>query len=203
MYRSLVVCGAALFLATPALAKPPAPSAAQVTIDSVSYSGPGCPAGSAAANLSPDAQAFTIGFSKLAVAQGEGATGPIKSSCTLHLKVSIPSGWSYALATVDYVGYVSLDPGLTASRQSTYHISGEAPEQTVAYDWPSGYQGDYFVDDIGAGEPAYWSRCGKGKNLMIDTQIAIDATGNPKGSALVTVDSVDGEVYHLIWRQCK
>jgi hypothetical protein len=196
-------CATALSCSLPALAKKPAPPAGQVSIESIATHGDGCPSGSAVAAISADAEAFTVGFSQFAAAVDPGATSPMRSGCSLHLKLSVPAGWSYALAVVDYIGYAALDVGVTASRQSTYHISGESPQQSIAYTWPGGFTGGYVVNDVGAGAPLYWSRCGKGKNLMIDTELAVDARANPAGSGLLTVDAVDGAVVHLLWRACK
>ena len=201
MLRWLAVCCATIsFPAVRALAKP-APPAAEVTIDSIDYHGDGCAKGTAMASVSPDAQAFTVGFSQFDADVGQG-TGASSRKCSLHIKLTIPPGWSYALASVDYIGYASLDAGITASRQSTFHISGESPETTAASTFQGGFDGDYAVNAV-ANAPLYWSRCGKGKNLMITTALAVDNRANPDGSGLITIDAVDGEVYHLVWERCQ
>jgi hypothetical protein len=203
MIRFASILCAVLSVASLASAKKPAPPANQVTIDSVDYSGDGCPAGTAVASISPDAEAFTVGFSQFQAAIGPGTSGPSKPQCHLHIKLNTPAGWSYALAIVDYLGFAALDASVTASRQATYHISGEAPEQTVSYSFPGGFYGDYVVDDVGgAGAPVYWSRCGKGKNLLIDSVLTIDNHGDGNAGGFVTIDAVDGAIFHLLWKQC-
>jgi hypothetical protein len=192
----IVICCAV----SPSLAKKPAPTT--VAIDSVTYSGDGCPAGSVVVTLSPDGEAFTVAFSQLFAAVGSGvAPEDAAHRCKLHLKLTVPPGWSYALASVDYRGFVALEPGLTATRQSRYHISGESPEKTVGSTWSGAFEDSYMVRDLGDGAPApaYWSRCGKGKNLMIESRL--DVKGG-SGEGLVTVDALDGEIFHLVWRQC-
>jgi hypothetical protein len=191
-------------LSTPSLAKKPPPSALPtgVSIDSVTYSGDGCPPGSVAIGLSPDGEAFTVAFSSLFAAVGSGiAATDATHHCQLHIKLTVPPGWSYALASVDYRGYVALDPGLTATRQSRYHISGESPVKAVASTWTGAIDDNYAVRDLGAGAPApaYWSRCGKGKNLIIENQLDVQGAS---GEGLVTVDALDGEIFHLVWQQC-
>lgn len=199
MYRSFAL---ALVVASssPSWAKP-APPADQIRIDSVEYHGDGCTPGTALASISPDAQAFTVGFSRFEADAGGGATGPRSVRCDLHLQVTIPPGWSYALERVDYIGYAALDPGVSAWRRSTWHLSGEAPEQALASTFAPGFSGDYAVDAAAAA--LYWSRCGKGKNVVIATQLGIDDSANPGGAGTITVDAVDGEVYRLVWRQCR
>jgi len=197
----IVIC----CLSSTSLAKKPPPSThpTGVAIESVTYSGDGCPAGSVAVGLSPDGEAFTVAFSDLFAAVGAGiAATDATHHCQLHLKLTVPAGWSYALASVDYRGYVSLDEGLTARRQSRYHISGESPETAVASTWNGAVDDSYAVRDLGIGAPApaYWSRCGKGKNLLIDTEL--DVQGAAGGEGLVTVDTLDGEIFHLVWQPC-
>jgi hypothetical protein len=173
-----------------------------VSIDSVNVTG-GSFCKSAVAVVSPDATAFTVGFSQFDAGVGQIPPLPTSAQCHLHLKVTIPKGWQYALATVDYAGYAALDSGVTATRRSTYHISGEAPDKPAAYVFPGGFNDTYFVTDIGGDSPVYFSRCGKGKNLMIDTEMSVDNSANPSGQGAITVDAIDGEVIHLVWQQCQ
>ena len=192
----VVICCAS----APSLAKKPPPHPTGVSIDSVAYSGDGCPPGSVSVTLSPDGEAFTVAYSQLFAAVGSGiAPGDAGHRCQLHVKLTVPPGWSYALASVDYRGYVALDTGVTASRQSRYHISGESPVRTLASTWTGAIDDSYAVRDLGAGapEPAYWSRCGKGKNLTIESRLEVQG-----GEGLVTVDALDGEIFHVLWRQC-
>src|SRR5687767_3549531 len=97
MYEPLLI---AICCATsPSLANRPAPTT--VAIDSVTYSGDGCPPGSVAITLSPDGEAFTVAFSQLFAAVGSGvAATDAAHRCKLHLKLTVPPGWSYALASV-------------------------------------------------------------------------------------------------------
>jgi hypothetical protein len=200
MRLSFVSCAALLLSSAQALAK--APPADQVSIDSVTVTG-GSACKNALAVVSPDATAFTVGFSQFDAGVGQIPPLPSSAQCHVHLKVTIPKGWQYALATVDYVGYAVLDEGVTASRQSTYHMSGEAPDKPAAYVFPGGFNDNYAVTDIGENSPLYFSRCGKGKNLMIDTQVSVDNSANASGKGAITVDAIDGEVIHLVWQECK
>jgi hypothetical protein len=202
MRNSFVIACAVLLLPLAQALAQKAPPANQVSIDSVQVTG-GDACRNAVAVVSPDAQAFTVGFLQFDAGVGQGPTISSKAKCHVHLKVSIPAGWQYALANVDYFGYVALDPGVTGSRQSTYHFSGEAPDKTAAYTWSPGVADFYQVFDVAASAPLYYSRCGKGKNIMIDTQISVDNSANPSGQGYLTVDVIDGEALHLVWQQCK
>jgi hypothetical protein len=179
------------------------PAQGSVSIQSIAFEGDGCPPGSATASLSPDGQAFTVIFSGFGASAGPTAKATDASHrCQLHVKVAVPKGWSYALSGVDFRGYVQLDPGVVASQQARYHLSGESPETTAAYTWQGAYDDDYAVRDIGATSPLYWSGCGKGKNLEIVTEVKVDNAQAPTQSGFLAVDSIDGEVFHLQWRAC-
>src|SRR6478735_7372120 len=85
--------------------KPDAPDEGAVTVESVAYSGDGCPEGSVAAHISPDAEAFTVIFSRFIAEVGPVvATTTARRQCKLHVKLSVPRGWSYALVGTDFRG---------------------------------------------------------------------------------------------------
>jgi hypothetical protein len=195
--RDLMLCLLLVVVAsTAAHADPSTPTG--VVIERLQYSGDGCPPGSVSYNLSSDGQAFTVIYSKFS-AQTGAAT---RRQCQLHAMVSVPSGWSYALASVDFRGFASVDNGVVASEATTYHMSGETPETTATYEWKDGFDDDFDVRDLGAASPPYWSRCGKGKNLMIRTEISVDTSANPSGQGTIDIDSTDGEIYYLKWQRC-
>ncbi|MDB4964976.1 MAG: hypothetical protein JWN44_665 [Myxococcales bacterium] len=199
-----VIIGVAMIssLSAPSSAKKPeTPAVGTVVVESVAYSGDGCPDGSVATHISPDAEAFTVIFSRFLAEVGPvAAATTARRQCKLHVKLSVPHGWSYALSGTDFRGYATLDAGVVATRQSTYHMSGESPETTAQYRWQGAFDDDYVVRDLGGDAAAYWSRCGGGKNLMITTIIDVD--GRTGGTGVLDVDSIDGEVHHLIWRRC-
>lgn len=192
------------FSASSSAKKPDAPDIGAVSVESVDYSGDGCPAGTVATHISPDAEAFTVIFSQFLAEVGPAAAvTSARRQCKLHVKLSVPRGWSYALSGTDFRGYATLDPGVVATRQSTYHMSGESPETTAQYRWQGAFDDDYAVRDLGGDAAAYWSRCGGGKNLMITTVLQVDGGGSGGGAGVLDVDSVDGEVHHLSWRKCE
>lgn len=195
-----MVTALALLFPTVARARPSPPPGA-VTIDSIDAHGDGCATGTALASVSPDGEAFTVGFAHFSVDVGAGTAASVTAGCTLHFKVTVPPGWSYALARVEHVGFAALDAGVTATRRARFHLSGEAPEQAVVSTLSGPFAGDHAVDDA-AGAPAYWSRCGKGKNLIITTEVSLER-GDASAEGEITVDAIDGEVYHLVWQTCR
>jgi len=179
------------------------PPSSAFSIERISYSGAGCPAGSASAAATDDGGAFIVIFSKMAAQAGPSvAADASKRSCEVHLQLSIPKGWSYALTSVDFHGFAALDSGVVASQAMTYHISGESPESTAAFSWQGPLQDEYAIADIGGAAPPYWSRCGGGKNLTIKTTLTVGAGSSRDASALLELDDVDGQIFHLSWQSC-
>ena len=161
------------------------------------------PGGFARRGLSPDGEAFTVAFSQLFAAVGSGiASTDASHRCRLHVKLTVPPGWSYALASVDYRGYVSTidfgdhrEPSIDVSHLR--RVAGE--DDRVHVERRSRRQLRGPRSRAGAPAPAYWSRCGKGKNLTIDSRLDVQGEN---GQGLVTVDALDGEIFHLLWQQC-
>lgn len=195
MLKSVLISAFVILIPISSFARP------GVSIDSVTTEGKGCPAGSAVVSLSADATLFTVIFSSFSVEIGPGVAKRFaQRRCKVHVKLTVPKGWAYALESVDFRGYANLDAGVAAIRRAKYHISGETPEKVVSADLVGDRDDDYFVRDLGDDE-GYWSNCGKGKNLKIVTELDLTST-NPAGRGLFTVDSVDGETYHLAWKRC-
>jgi hypothetical protein len=192
---------AVLSWARPAAAKKP--NADLFSIERIEYSGEGCPTGSVSAAVTDDSSSFILIFSRMYAEAGPAAgAAAARQTCKVHLQVRVPKGWSYALAAVDFHGFAGLDAAVNAWQQTTYHLSGESPEKTAAFTWQGEFNDEYAVQDLGAGAPPYWSRCGGGKNLMITTTIAVDNSGDRTASGLLELDDIDGELFHLAWQHC-
>jgi hypothetical protein len=156
------------------------------------------------AAITRDAGTFIFIFSSFYVQAGPGVSpSDSKKQCQIHLKLTVPPNWSYALGRVDYRGYAALDPSVNASQQMTYHMSGEGPDNTAAFTWQGAFEDEYTVTDLGGNAPPYWSRCGKGKNLMITTNLDIDNSANSSGNGLLEVDASDGQILHVAWQRCR
>jgi hypothetical protein len=205
-FRKILILALWLGLSASAEARKPAatPDPNSVTIQSVKYSGTGCPKGSLSAAITDDAQTFIFIFSSFFAQVGPGVS-PSDSNrqCQIHLQLNVPPNWSYALTTVDYRGYVQIDPSLQATQATTFHMSGESPDSTIPFNWNGPMDSEYGVTDIGGNSPPYWSRCGGGKNLMIRTDLSIDNSGNSNGTGLLELDATDGQMLHVSWQRCQ
>ena len=168
-------------------------------IESVEYRGTGCE-GTAASAFSPDRQALTSSFSAFVASAGAGTDpGAATRNCLVMLRINVPPGWSYSLDSVDYLGFVSLQDGVTASRRSLYLISGSPIHTTPTAGFNGEISDDYFGPDVSLEAPGQWSPCAGGQVLWVATQAEVDNHGDDAVGGQLTVDSIDTE---LQWRRC-
>ncbi len=202
MQRISNVTLAALVTAFAGLAHAQSVDPSQVSIAALNYGGNGCPAGSVAANLSPDAQAFTLLFSDFAVDGANTAGARSKKSCNLVLDLNVPSGWTYTLFSVDYRGYAYAERGNEARLRSWYSlgVSGGEEIRIANLKMRGPFDRDFHQR---AGVPLDslpWVECGgSASRVRIGTELM--ATDK----ALIAVDSIDGELsqrYGISWRRC-
>jgi hypothetical protein len=188
-----------------AQAEVPPPAEVNLEPRSMSYSGTGCPAGSATIVFAADRSVFTVLYSVFTAEVGEGiAAEEARKDCKLHFKLKTPKGWSYSIENVDFRGFAFLDEGVSASLESSYHLSGEGPMRTDAVEFLGPYADDYSHRDAFP-DAMLSSRCGGGKNVQITTRLRMSSTGAPAAPGMLTVDSVDGtfsQTYRLSWKRC-
>lgn len=109
------------------------PDPNQVTFDTISYAGSGCPAGSVSNVASDDRTVLTSIFDSFVAAVGPGI--PVTSNrknCQMTLKIHYPGGFQFSIFSADYRGFAQLDAGVDGLQKSTYYFSGEIPQVSVA-----------------------------------------------------------------------
>jgi hypothetical protein len=105
------------------------PDPSQVTFDTVSYAGTGCPAGSVSNIASADRTVLTSIFDQFVAAVGPAI--PVTSNrknCQMSLRIHYPGGFQFSIFSADYRGFAQLDPGVEGLQKSTYYFSGEIPQ---------------------------------------------------------------------------
>ncbi len=180
------------------------PNPSQVKIAGISYAGSGCPAGSVSQSVAPDAKAFTLLFDSYIAEAGPGvslASG--RKNCQIAVDLRFPSGWSYTIFDVDYRGYLQLDRGATGTQKSTYYFQGGASQASLQSNFSGPADRDYHIRDSLGLNAVVWSPCGMTRAVNINSQVRVTASGNRR--ALMTIDSVDGQLTHrygIQWRRC-
>jgi hypothetical protein len=180
----------------------------RITLEVVTVNGSGCPAGTAAVAPSPDNSAFTVTYSNYLAQVGVGAT-PIdfRKNCQLNVRVNIPQGFTYAIASADYRGYASLASGATALERASYYFQGQSATSVSSHSFAGPLDDNWQATDVTDVAALVWAPCGEVRNVNINTELRVGAgTSNTASStSLMTMDSTDASVstiYHLSWRTC-
>ncbi|MEU5539784.1 DUF4360 domain-containing protein [Streptomyces sp. NPDC020362] len=179
----------------------------KIVIDVATVNGSGCPAGTAAVAVSPDNTAFTVTYSNyLAQAGGNSDPTAFRKNCQLNLVVHVPQGFTYAVASADYRGFLSLQPGASATQKASYYFQGSSNTASRTHPFSGAYNDDWQATDSTDWAQLVWSPCGVLRNFNINTELRVNAGSTSPGKvSFMTMDSTDGDistVYHLAWKQC-
>jgi hypothetical protein len=161
MRTALVVTAVVAAIGTGGMARAQAPDPNDVYVEGIAYAGGGCPAGSVAGTLAPDAKEFTLLFDEFVASIGPGVpiTGNRKN-CALSVDLHIPQGWSFALASVDYRGFAQLDQGIHGTQKSTYYFQGNLQQASTQLNLVGPFSEDHLRRDVLGLTNVIWSKCG-------------------------------------------
>ena len=193
MKRFYVLTTLVSLLSLPAYGETPNPG--DVAIQSIEYHGTGCPKQTAAIDLAPDFKAFTVLFSQY---QAQIDTAKRLTSvtryCEINISLKVPDGWSFMVFTVDYRGYVALTDGATAELESRVRFRGVDPHSRLdELNLQGPKDENYFFRHQLNAKTLQRSSCrGVTRHLGIKSNLTV--TAKKGASALMTVDSADGEV---------
>ena len=179
----------------------------KIVIDVATVNGSGCPAGTAAVAVAPDNTAFTVTYSQyLAQAGGNSDPTAFRKNCQLNLIVHVPQGFTYAIASADYRGFLSLQPGASATQKASYYFQGSSNTVPKTHPFSGSYNDDWQATDSTDWAQLVWAPCGVQRNFNINTELRVNAgTANPGKVSFMTMDSTDGDistVYHMAWKEC-
>jgi hypothetical protein len=205
----LLICGLALAVGvagSPVLADD-TPNPNEVHITGLTYGGSGCPGGSAAVNVSSDAQAFTLIFDEFIAEIGPGVPLPqSRKNCQVNLTLHVPHGFTYGIAAVDYRGFANLARRAKGLQKAIYYFQGQEPTASTWRAFVGPMDNDWQIRDEVEWATIVWAPCGVERSLNINAQIRLDRAGaSSSSSSFMTMDSEDGsltQIYHLVWRRC-
>ncbi|MFD8500976.1 DUF4360 domain-containing protein [Amycolatopsis sp. NPDC059657] len=178
-----------------------------ITIEIVTVNGSGCPLGTSAVAVSPDNKAFTVTYSDF-LAQAGAGTKPtdMRKNCQLNLKVNVPQGFTYGIASADYRGFASLMKGAKGTEKANYYFQGMSPTAYTSHIYNGPLADDWQATDSTEVAAIVYSPCGERRNFNINTELRVDAgTSDPKKTSFMTMDSTDGNIsttYHFAWKTC-
>jgi len=183
----------------------PGPKGFKIT--GITLNGSGCPAGSAQYLLAEDMSSVTVTLSEFGAEAGPGISiTENRKACQMALTVSVPGGFSFGLATVDYRGFYQLDSGVQAIQNAVYYWQSALIEAVANGDITGPVVGDeYTYRNMFNITSAVYSPCGGTAVLNINSGVQVSNAGNPAGSGLITTDSIDthlNQTYNFQWASC-
>ncbi|KAG9228494.1 secreted protein [Amylocarpus encephaloides] len=184
--------------APPAATSSSVPNPSQVTINSISYGGTGCPQGSVGSFISADRLTFTLIFDSFVASIGPGV--PVTASrinCQLNINLQYPSGFQYSVLGTDFRGYAGLDAGITGVQSANYYFSGSQAQAATSTTFKGPMSGDYLISDKIPFTSTIWSPCGAALPLNVNSQVRLTSSKSA-ASGLMTQDSIDGKVTFVV-----
>jgi len=174
-----------------------------IALGEATYGGNGCPGGSAAVSLAPDAKSLSIIFDQFIAEAGPSSGKTLdRKACNISIPVFVPSGFSVSIISVDYRGFVSLPHIANARFQAEYFFSSMRGPRFIK-DFRGVQDTDYtFTNTLGVMADV-WSPCGASALLRVNANMMLTNRGYE--DALATVDSADfgaGIIYHIQTRRC-
>ncbi|MBN1172280.1 MAG: DUF4360 domain-containing protein [Micromonosporaceae bacterium] len=184
------------------------PPAEKVVIELVTVNGSGCPLGTAAIAVSEDNTAFTVTYSDYLAQVGVGAKPTdFRKNCQLNILVHVPTGFTYAIASVDYRGFAALAEGAIGTEKASYYFQGMSPTAAVSHQFKGPLEDNWQATDTTDLIALSYAPCGEPRNLNINTELRVSAgtSDTTTTTSFMTIDSVDANlstIYHFAWKQC-
>ncbi len=168
------------------------------------YGGTGCPAGSAAVAISPDAKALSILFDSFVVEAG-GNTGKTmeRKTCNIAVPVHVPQGYSVSIFQIDYRGFNSLPYGAYSRFNVEYFFAGtQGPGYEKQFN--GRLEEDYLIRNSLVASAVVWSDCGSSVILRANTGMLVrtNAQQQPSYASVDSADITAGLVFNLKWKRC-
>lgn len=176
-----------------------------------SYSGTGCPNGSATAVLSPDGRTLSVLFDSYVAEAGNhiGTTRDAKG-CQINIPFSVPMGYAVQVVKLDYRGFTALPAGSRSTFGAGFRfleINGRttAARRVLRANVMVGPRSENFTLTSMIPKSEF-SPCGQ--NFILAAESHLNVQSNRAGEqALSTVDSLDAVQtpvkYSLRWVRCE
>ena len=177
-----------------------------VTIEIATVNGSGCPEGTAAVAVSDDKEAFTVTYSDyMAVTGGSSSPTDFRKNCQINMKVHVPQGFTYAIASADYRGFAFLQPGATALERASYYFQGMPQTSAISHSLRGEYIDNWQFTDVNDVAQLVFKPCGEERNFNINTELRVFGGADPSKTSFISMDSTDGTLkttYHFAWKTC-
>jgi len=200
----------ALSLSTSALAAPALATLADaavpdgnITVEVVAANGSGCAPGTATVVANSDKTGFRIRYSDfVAEAGGTADATARRKNCQIGVLVTVPAGWTFAVAEADYRGRARLYAGATALQRTNYYWQGSSENSRTEETFTGPLNGYWATEDVAP--VLIYAPCAEQRVLNINTELRVDG-GTSTSKSSMSMRSTEGDVdtlFNFSWTQC-
>ncbi|KAI0429853.1 hypothetical protein F5Y09DRAFT_342291 [Xylaria sp. FL1042] len=183
--------------------------AAQPRINSLTYSGTGCPSSSPAVDRT-GAGFGDIGFRLNSFSASLPGIETSNENCQVHLQATgCTAGWQVGIQSATIKGHLVLDPSASITWYLTSYWSENAAVTNTISGTISNTGSSRLDQDITRSADAgaiAWSPCAKTDGFLgilnVNFRVALDAPGNQYGYFGKDADVATAESWNYVWRQC-
>ena len=188
-----------VFLARGARAADPPPD--RVTVEVITINGSGCPAGTVDVAIAPNNTALTLIYDALAAEIGPDARpSAFRRNCQLTLPLHVPSGWTYAIASVRARGDLFLASGVSATVKRAFAFQGEVMPVPWSTTIAGPSEDDWELHDAVDATQLRWAPCGEQRLLNVNSELRL-ARGSSGSGTQSYVDQTQQQL-GLVWKRC-
>jgi hypothetical protein len=197
----------ALSLSGPARAAEDVAAAAapegNVTVQVIAANGSGCAPGTASVITNSDKSGFRIRYYDF-VAEAGGSADPTdrRKNCQIGALITVPAGWTFAIAEAEYRGRARLTSGATALQRTNYYWQGSSANSSTEETFSGPYNGYWDTSDVAP--VLVYSPCSEQRVLNINTELRVDP-GTSASRSSMSMRSSEGDVdtlFNFSWIRC-
>jgi hypothetical protein len=174
-----------------------------ITVEVVANNGSGCAPGTAAVYGNADRSGFRVRyFDFLAEAGGSAATIDRRKNCQLAVLVTVPAGWTFAIAKVEFRGRARLLAGASGLHRTTYYLQGSSQDRSTEQEFNGPLNAFWSNDDVAP--VLIYSQCATQRIVNINTELRVDA-GASGGRSSLSMRATEGDVdtlFNFTWERC-
>jgi hypothetical protein len=174
------------------LASAPAQAAPAITVEVIANNGSGCAPGTASVVGNGDNTGFRVKYRDFVAEAGGGAAiTDRRKNCQLGVLVTIPDGWTIAIASANYRGKAFLRSGASALQRTSYYWQGTSTTGRKDVTFAGPLNGLWTTWDVAP--VLTYAECGSQSVLNINTELRIDA-GSSTSTSTMSMNTTEGDV---------
>ncbi|HWS36721.1 MAG TPA: DUF4360 domain-containing protein [Actinoplanes sp.] len=172
-----------------------AAAAPAINVEVIAANGSGCAPGTASVVPNADSTGFRVRYRDFTASAGGSADiTDRRKNCQLGVLVTIPDGWTIAIASANYRGRAVLRSGATALQRTSYYWQGSSATERKDVTFTGPYNGLWTTWDVAP--VMTYAECGSQSVLNVNTELRIDA-GTSTTTSTMSMSNTEADVETL------